>query len=65
MLSTLVLNHTILNPCLGTERTDEAISEELEGGEIYYEERDLSGGIEGVDYSIEYGAGDEDVDIEN
>ena len=61
----LVLNRTSLNPCLGAERSDEAVSEEFEKGDIYYEEPDLSEGIEGVDYSIEYGAGDKDVDIEN
>ena len=65
MLSTLVLNRTFLNPCLGAERSDEAVSKEFEEEEIYYEEPDLSGGIEGVDYSIAYGAEDEGVDIEN
>jgi hypothetical protein len=28
--------------------------------EVYYEELDLSGGIEGIDYKIEYGVNCED-----
>ena len=30
--------------------------------EVYFEEPDLSGGIEGVDYLIAYGAEDEDTE---
>ena len=32
--------------------------------EIYYEEPDLSGGVEAVDYVIVYGLGDEEVELE-
>ena len=32
--------------------------------EIVYEEPDLSGGVEGVDYGIVYGVGDEEEDEE-
>jgi hypothetical protein len=32
--------------------------------EQYYEEPDLSGGVEGVDYSIIYGTSEEEADIE-
>ena len=61
MLSTLVLNRTFLNPCLDYENSNDETTEECEdSGEIYYEEPDLSGGIEGIDYGIVYGAEDED-----
>jgi hypothetical protein len=45
-----------LNPCLDLEGQNE----ETEGApedyeEVYYEEPDLSGGIEGMDYTIAYG----------
>jgi hypothetical protein len=45
-----------LNPCLDSEgqlEETEGASEDLE--EVYYEEPDLSGGVEGVDYTIAYG----------
>jgi hypothetical protein len=32
-----------------------------EDEEVYYEEPDLSGGIEGMDYIIEYGVNSEDI----
>ena len=35
-----------------------------EGGEIYYEEPDQSGGIEGVDYGIVYGEGNQEEEAE-
>ena len=44
------------NPCLDCENND---NENLEFGEydeeIFYEEPDLFGGIEGIDYGIVYG----------
>jgi hypothetical protein len=45
-----------LNPCLDSEGQNE----ETEGAsedyaEVYYKEPDLSGGVEGVDYTIAYG----------
>jgi hypothetical protein len=45
-----------LNPCLdleGQNKKTEGASEDHE--EVYYEEPDLSGGVEGVDYTIAYG----------
>jgi hypothetical protein len=42
---------------LDCEELDEAIFNAIEGQEnIFYEEPDLSRGIEGVDYFIRYGA---------
>lgn len=38
----------------------EASEEPEDGGEIYYEEPDLSGGIQGVDYRIVYGTEDKE-----
>ena len=35
-----------------------------EGMEIYYEAPDLSGGIEGVDYGIDYGGDNEEEEAE-
>jgi hypothetical protein len=32
------------------------------GQEVYYKEPDISGGIEGIDYIIEYGVNSEDND---
>ena len=44
------------NPCLDCENSN---SENIEfgeyDGEIFYEEPDLSGGVEGIDYDIIYG----------
>jgi hypothetical protein len=45
-----------LNPCLdlkGQNEETEGASEDYE--EVFYEEPDLSGGVEGVDYTIAYG----------
>jgi hypothetical protein len=66
LLSTLVLNRTFLDPFLDCEKTEEEYFEELEnGGDIYCEEPDLSGGIEGIDHSIVYGGDDEDTKVES
>ena len=63
MLSTLVLNRTFLNPCLDYENSNDETTEKPEDeGEIYYEEPDQLGGIEGIDYGIVYGAEDEDTE---
>ena len=44
-------------PCLGYEDLGNASLNAIGGQEdIYYEEPDLSGGVEGVDYTIRYGA---------
>jgi hypothetical protein len=48
--------HSLFNPCLDSEGQ----FEETEGSpenymEVYYEEPDLSGGVEGIDCTISYG----------
>jgi hypothetical protein len=40
------------------------ITNQQEDEEVYYKEPDLSGGIEGIDYIIEYGVNSEDDDDE-
>jgi len=46
-----------LKPLLDGEELDEATLNAIEGQQdIFYEEPDLSRGIEGVDYIIRYGA---------
>jgi hypothetical protein len=45
--------------------TEESDDTKQDSGEIYYEEPDLSGGIEGVDYGIVYGVDEEDIDDED
>ena len=53
------------NPCLDCENSDCEDTEYGEyNGEIVYEEPDLSGGIEGIDYGIVYGLGNEEVEME-
>jgi hypothetical protein len=52
----LLLTPFPLNLCLDLEGQNEetkGASEDYE--EVYYEEPDLSGGVEGVDYTIAYG----------
>ena len=44
--------------------SDDTIIEKGEDDEIYYEEPDLSGGVEGIDYDIVYGIEDEEVEQE-
>jgi hypothetical protein len=60
-LSTPVLNLSSRTLALDCENIEDVpdISEEQ-----YYEEPDLFGGVEGVDYSIVYGTSDEEPDIE-
>ena len=47
---------------LHTEESDDT-KHDIE--EVYYEEPDLSGGIEGIDYGIVYGVDEEDIDDED
>ena len=55
MLSTLVLN-LFSDPCLDYENSDYENTKFGEyDGEIFYEEPDLFGIIEGIDYGIVYG----------
>jgi hypothetical protein len=56
----LLLTPLLFNPCLDSESQ----FEETEGSpenyeEVYYEEPDLTGGVEGIDYTISYGPNDE------
>jgi hypothetical protein len=52
----------ILNLLLDFElyNTEETEANQQEDDEVYYEDPDLSGGIEGIDYIIEYGVNSED-----
>jgi hypothetical protein len=50
-----VLN-LFLKPLLECESLDFDSYEKAEDDEVYYEEPDLSGGVEGVDYGIVYSA---------
>jgi hypothetical protein len=56
----------ILNLFLDFElyNTEETKPNQQEDDEVYYEESGLSGGIEGIDYIIEYGMNSEDSDEE-
>ena len=64
MLSNAVA-HTTLLPLLDFEKPLENPTEDVpEGMEVYFEAPDLSGGIEGVDYGIVYGGGDEEEEAE-
>jgi hypothetical protein len=46
----LILNCTFLNIFLDYEKTREESSKDPDKEEIYYEEQDLSEGLEGEDY---------------
>ena len=61
MLSTPVLNLFFATLALDYENSED-LSEDNE--DQFYEEPDLSGGIEGVDYGIVYGTSDEEPDVE-
>ena len=61
MLSTPVLNLFFETLALDNENSED-VSEDTE--DQFYEEPDLSGGIEGVDYGIVYGTSDEEPDVE-
>ena len=61
MLSTPVLNLFFETLALDYEDSED-VSEDTE--EQFYEEPDLSGGIEGIDYGIVYGTSDEEPDVE-
>jgi hypothetical protein len=59
LLSTPVLNLSSKTLVLDCENIED-IPDDSE--EQYYEEPDLSGGVEGVDYGIVYGTSDEESD---
>ena len=61
MLSTPVLNLFFETLALDYENSED-VSKDTE--DQFYEEPDLSGGIEGVDYGIVYGTSDEEPDVE-
>ena len=51
--------HFLSTPLLDCDHEEEANTGAPEGDyEVFYEEPDLSGGVEGVDYGIVYGADD-------
>ena len=57
---TLLLILFLWTPCLDSEDQEGGALYKTEGqDDMYYEEPDLSGGVEGVDYGIQYGDGDE------
>jgi hypothetical protein len=60
----LVLNCTFFYLFLDYEKTWEKASEEPNNEEVYYEEPNLFGCIEGENYGIVFGAEDEDIDRE-
>jgi hypothetical protein len=54
---TLITHPQSLKPLLDCEELDEATLNGIEGQhDIFYEEPDLSRGVEGMDYFIRYGA---------
>jgi hypothetical protein len=55
-----------LKPFLDFElyNTEEPEANQQENDEVYYKEPDLSGGMEGIVYIIEYGVNSEDSDEE-
>jgi hypothetical protein len=59
LLSTHVLNLSSKTLALDYENSED-VPDDSE--EQYYEEPDLSGGVEGVDYGIVYGTSDEEPD---
>jgi hypothetical protein len=61
LLSTHVLNLSSTTLALDCENSED-VPDDSE--EQYYEDPDLSRGVEGVDYSIVYGTSDEEPDAE-
>jgi hypothetical protein len=61
LLSIFVLNLSS-HPFLDFElyNIEDTEANQQEDDEVYYREPDLSGGIEGIDYIIEYGVNSED-----
>ena len=55
---TLLLICSLLISCLDSEEFIEGSYRAYHADEVYFEAPDLSGGIEGVDYIIAYGADD-------
>jgi hypothetical protein len=57
LLLTRLLYQTL---CLDSEDQEEGALYAIEDqDDVFYEEPDLSGGVEGVDYGVVYGAGEE------
>ena len=54
----MLLIRSLLIPCLDSEEIAEDDFGAYHADEVYFEAPDLSGGIEGVDYIIAYGADD-------
>ena len=67
MLSTPVLSRisqTIFLDCKNSEDYTTGSDNDSDDDDYEYEEPDLSGGVEGVDYGIVYGLGDNTMDPE-
>ena len=47
---------SLLTPCLDYEEFPDECYGAYHADEVYYEEPDLSGGVEGVNYMLTYGA---------
>ena len=54
----LLLIRSLCTPCLDYEEFLEEGYGAYHADEVYYEEPDLSGGVEGVNYMLAYGADD-------
>ena len=54
----MLLIRSLLTPCLDYEEFLEESYGIYHADEVYYEESDLSDGVEGVDYMLAYGADD-------
>jgi hypothetical protein len=61
LLSTHVLNLSSKTLSLDCENSEDVPND---SEEQYYEEPDLSGGVEGIDYGVIYGTSDEEPDTE-
>ena len=67
MLSTPVLNRisqTLFLDCKNNEDCTTGSDNDSDDDDYEYEEPDLSGGVEGIDYGIVYGLGDNTMDPE-
>jgi hypothetical protein len=62
LLSTLILNCTFLNFFLAYKNKREEAIDETDKEEVYYEDPDILGGIEGEEYGIVFGAKDKNAD---
>ena len=64
MLSTPILNRISQTLFLDNKNNEDCATGSSDDDDYEYEEPDLSGGVEGVDYGIVYGRGDNTMDTE-